>query len=115
MYSVHPRLRGELTLPFTQTLPKFGSSPLTRGTLAPIILTIGTIRFIPAYAGNSEVPHCCTSQKAVHPRLRGELEKRILFSDSEPWFIPAYAGNSSKNVIAKWRATVHPRLRGELR
>ena len=53
--AVHPRLRGELF-----KIPRYydrllGSSPLTRGTLFNIFSQLGKMRFIPAYAGNSEV------------------------------------------------------------
>ena len=34
-------------------MPKFGSSPLTRGTLGDIMGFGSDARFIPAYAGNS--------------------------------------------------------------
>ena len=75
----------------------------------------GEPRFIPAYAGNSEVISPSQAEKLVHPRLRGELTK-ILISEAIPVgsspltrgtrkiralssgitrFIPAYAGNSS--------------------
>ena len=51
--SVHPRLRGELFF-VDEVLPgDTGSSPLTRGTLALRIQGLPTMRFIPAYAGNS--------------------------------------------------------------
>ena len=52
-FPVHPRLRGELIL-FCQKKPKTdGSSPLTRGTHSLSTIKELSIRFIPAYAGNS--------------------------------------------------------------
>ena len=51
--SVHPRLRGELPWLRRFGFPKCGSSPLTRGTRAPLVLCLIGGRFIPAYAGNS--------------------------------------------------------------
>ena len=50
---VHPRLRGELFFSTEVFMPKFGSSPLTRGTLISVF-TIAPLA-------------------SVHPRLRGEL------------------------------------------
>ena len=51
--AVHPRLRGELTVPRDTKRFSDGSSPLTRGTLIDQIV--------------------CTEGERVHPRLRGEL------------------------------------------
>ena len=71
--TVHPRLRGEL-LGYVQNLTfLFGSSPLTRGTLRLCAKSNVSIRFIPAYAGNSSFLKNAMSVSSVHPRLRGEL------------------------------------------
>ena len=111
---VHPRLRGELVENPAGDIPNNGSSPLTRGTLIFEPDPKKIPRFIPAYAGNSESIPGAQPQKAVHPRLRGELGHSIssgcIPSGSSPltrgtlviWlvenmglrFIPAYAGNS---------------------
>ena len=70
---VHPRLRGELGFYGGNAMKYIGSSPLTRGTQNQSVPQCRGIRFIPAYAGNSDFvlrnPECET----VHPRLRGEL------------------------------------------
>ena len=71
--SVHPRLRGELHHHWRYFSPKFGSSPLTRGTLAKTLFGRGSMRFIPAYAGNSGRLRTTRIWTSVHPRLRGEL------------------------------------------
>ena len=72
--TVHPRLRGELFF-VDEVLPgDTGSSPLTRGTLALRIQGLPTMRFIPAYAGNSQRSNRWNHQSPVHPRLRGELQ-----------------------------------------
>ena len=91
-------------------------------------------RFIPAYAGNSEVLSSLTALRLVHPRLRGELfdffNVRWLNNGSSPLtrgtqrlaehlyalsrFIPAYAGNSPSWLSPLYAMAVHPRLRGEL-
>ena len=51
--TVHPRLRGELISILTDLIDVFGSSPLTRGTLFSSVIRVRSVRFIPAYAGNS--------------------------------------------------------------
>ena len=71
--TVHPRLRGEL-LGYVQNLTfLFGSSPLTRGTRCSGCLIPSVSRFIPAYAGNSNLTNTPINALPVHPRLRGEL------------------------------------------
>ena len=71
---VHPRLRGELEMRTTSEKSEFGSSPLTRGTRATGGIRGRPLRFIPAYAGNSERPGKFRRSETVHPRLRGELK-----------------------------------------
>ena len=71
--TVHPRLRGELIIAHNTRTSAIGSSPLTRGTPRSRMTTIICLRFIPAYAGNSESHPAFVSSTAVHPRLRGEL------------------------------------------
>ena len=132
--TVHPRLRGELPIETPETLVVFGSSPLTRGTPNKYDIQTASIRFIPAYAGNSTDNKKSRKNEAVHPRLRGELccslSTFILISGSSPLtrgtlpcsaicssisrFIPAYAGNSIYKSVHQNEAAVHPRLRGEL-
>ena len=73
--SVHPRLRGELPDTDTVDWVSGGSSPLTRGTQLCQRRQFKKARFIPAYAGNSGMPQRPESSKAVHPRLRGELDE----------------------------------------
>ena len=130
---VHPRLRGELFACHKLSFALFGSSPLTRGTLTEFLWPRLSMRFIPAYAGNSEGQSIRAGSETVHPRLRGELLPRTsrtknAFGSSpltrgthaqdltacfNQRFIPAYAGNSL--LILFLLLAVHPRLRGELR
>ena len=111
-----------------------GSFPLTRGTHHIFNFPIGYGRFIPAYAGNSNLSLKVTNSHSVHPRLRGELDLLVhnfrVHAGSSPltrgtlskfWqrrperrFIPAYAGNSQRENSFTLQSTVHPRLRGEL-
>ena len=117
--SVHPRLRGELGREDFAVSCLRGSSPLTRGTQHEDSELFWTIRFIPAYAGNSFSRGTKYKSVSVHPRLRGELSVIHLMPpesigsspltrgtpQSSPEnrdprrFIPAYAGNSLKDGI----------------
>ena len=134
MNTVHPRLRGELSGAVVEALIVGGSSPLTRGTPGSNVRPKDVLRFIPAYAGNSQDTHLVRDLPSVHPRLRGELTIRISMvictDGSSPLtrgtlhrrskcqeqsrFIPAYAGNSLLGFYRRSGRTVHPRLRGEL-
>ena len=133
--SVHPRLRGELLSLKRYLGRSVGSSPLTRGTQRDKTCFLVGVRFIPAYAGNSNAGLIKSYVEPVHPRLRGELMKvklgNVATDGSSPLtrgtraeyrnarcprrFIPAYAGNSSFLLIRRQTEPVHPRLRGELR
>ena len=117
--TVHPRLRGELKQKDLRYQQRYGSSPLTRGTLIVYRRNIMISRFIPAYAGNSFSGNSIFMLVSVHPRLRGELKsetkhlflesgsspltrgtlKPVSFKTSLIRFIPAYAGNSLKDGI----------------
>ena len=96
--SVHPRLRGELPAPIAAVAVMDGSSPLTRGTQTIVFRVLRRVRFIPAYAGNSQdnrrgrklapgsspltrgtrpLSYYPRKTKTVHPRLRGELGRYV--------------------------------------
>ena len=111
---VHPRLRGKLS--------EYGFRSCT------------SVRFIPAYAGNSARFCAPVALDSVHPRLRGKLflQKKTRYlaggsspltretpgklrsTDAQTRFIPAYAGNSSNRLKDVLGLEVHPRLRGKL-
>ena len=132
---VHPRIRGERRLRKLSKDDEAGSSPHTRGTLNRVSLMAGSVRFIPAYAGNAGFRPSGPDGHAVHPRIRGErIEAMLLFffrGGSSPHtrgtlpvaieptfnarFIPAYAGNASVFTFRRHWITVHPRIRGERR
>ena len=132
--SVHPRVRGELSVRDTRCQPPVGSSPRTRGTPDDPARGPGLGRFIPAYAGNSPSPSGSPASRPVHPRVRGELQQRAVrvvpTVGSSPRtrgtpnlrigipctirFIPAYAGNSADGERPDTPSPVHPRVRGEL-
>ena len=113
--SVHPRLRGELSIALARVVP--------------------ICRFIPAYAGNSnrtakerELQVCSSpltrgthgvipnsrAIAAVHPRLRGELNIRTADAMAPTGSSPLTRGTHHLDTAALEIVPVHPRLRGEL-
>ena len=96
--SVHPRLRGELTVSFFVYQRRTGSSPLTRGTPPRLICILPAQRFIPAYAGNSNPANTPINSLPVHPRLRGELERLGIFVKRTPGSSPLTRGTHLKTV-----------------
>ena len=76
-WAVHPRLRGEHFLIFSDHLNPCGSSPPARGTCAKDILALDNSRFIPACAGNIFTGCGQCVRHPVHPRLRGEHTLKV--------------------------------------
>ena len=111
----------------------FGSSPRMRGTLISQVCALSHIRFIPAYAGNTNIAEDAHSSSSVHPRVCGEhsiVQARTgeQFGSSPRMrgtplrglkdceierFIPAYAGNTKSSVFEEVLKAVHPRVCGE--
>ena len=132
---VHPRSRGEHPLRDRDGGSTGGSSPLARGTRAPAPGTCPCWRFIPARAGNTDVPRPRGGGPPVHPRSRGEhrctADVGFSFGGSSPLargtprlqraliaairFIPARAGNTRRATARPAPPPVHPRSRGEHR
>src|SRR5690606_36627955 len=91
-----------------------GSSPLARGTRRLSVMNDQGVRFIPAGAGNTIPDRCESSGFPVHPRWRGEHERkgpvtpglcgssplargtprRVVKPQPDFRFIPAGAGNT---------------------
>ncbi len=112
-HSVHPRACGEQGLCCCCIGPWCGSSPRMRGTAAATVIVNGSVRFIPAHAGNSALPRPLVCQPAVHPRACGEQRSTRTVAlrqngssprmrgtaefnnegSSPSRFIPAHAGN----------------------
>ena len=90
---VHPRVGGERQAIRADTGPIIGSSPRGRGTHLPHAAGRLGLRFIPAWAGERDVPVC---------RMDGQRR-----------FIPAWAGNATAAAPAVSRPAVHPRVGGE--
>ena len=114
MNTVHPRLRGELSGAVVEALIVGGSSPLTRGTPGSNVRPKDVLRFIPAYAGNSQDTHLVRDLPSVHPRLRGELTIRISMVICTSGSSPLTRGTLNDSPYKALTRTVHPRLRGEL-
>ena len=71
-------------------------------------------RFIPAYAGNSQIVIVNDIDiGGSSPLTRGTLSPGFKNCVGNR-FIPAYAGNSIKELKKEGLKSVHPRLRGEL-
>ena len=132
-WSVHPRWRGEHTIWRRRTGNVCGSSPLARGTQRCRVTLNGSLRFIPAGAGNTSATRSRPRPRSVHPRWRGEHRRgrrgRIRRRGSSPLargtlvvlpgeavffrFIPAGAGNTYSRALNPGWGVVHPRWRGE--
>ncbi len=118
---------------FIRIFPRYGLSPLARGTLTTRLPVVSSMRFIPAGAGNTSGLSLRIMQSPVYPRWRGEHLARPRTNNTASGlsplargtrrqcqatrvakrFIPAGAGNTSLAVVrAGWDA-VYPRWRGE--
>ena len=69
----HPRACGELTYVTSHSIASPGSSPRMRGTHPSVETLRGSIRIIPAHAGNSARNPVRAGSIADHPRACGEL------------------------------------------
>ncbi len=110
-----------------------GLSPLARGTLYAASFSDRSSRFIPAGAGNTDLPAPLRGGKPVYPRWRGEHYASHLlrqpFGGLSPLargtltvaplrvgdgrFIPAGAGNTTNRDLSAVSLPVYPRWRGE--
>ena len=70
--AVHPRVGGEHDAAKARDLHLIGSSPRGRGTRISSFLKALQIRFIPAWAGNTNYRTAPRSRRPVHPRVGGE-------------------------------------------
>ena len=127
---VHPRSRGEHAPGAGGIEGTGGSSPLARGTRTLLGMRRKSRRFIPARAGNTPRRSRSTPCCPVHPRSRGEHDRRRprhrLAAGSSPLargtpdldreprrrlrFIPARAGNTARRCRAAPPGPVHPPL-----
>ena len=129
----HPRSRGENCCPGRVVgLPR-GSSPLTRGKLFRMLVSLCVRGLIPAHAGKTQVRSVNEETRSAHPRSRGEnCRHRRCWSalqgsspltrgKQDPYYdaldatrlIPAHAGKTSRARFPRGQAGAHPRSRGE--
>ena len=131
--AAHPRSRGENSARCMSAAGVVGSSPLTRGKLAGLLVFVGIFRLIPAHAGKTSLQTTCSSRHGAHPRSRGEnfVADYVLFKawGSSPLtrgklrrrcpkhegvrLIPAHAGKTATRRRTKSPQRAHPRSRGE--
>ena len=110
----HPRSRGEYASEMSAMPRRSGSSPLSRGIQSWCRTGSGSVRIIPALAGNTHVSLPASPMRSDHPRSRGEylpdrgvvlqeegsspLSRGILYPISRAiastGIIPALAGNT---------------------
>ena len=129
----HPRSRGENQSKHTRSPACAGSSPLTRGKRHSQRDRLPTDRLIPAHAGKTGAGAGYFSERAAHPRSRGEnwfvRHPGCVASGSSPLtrgkqrttpapitvdgLIPAHAGKTGDGGRDPERAQAHPRSRGE--
>ena len=131
--AAHPRSRGENRVIGSPLAILHGSSPLTRGKLKRVGVTLAHDRLIPAHAGKTASWRWPSLPVKAHPRSRGENTtsrgSRPRRSGSSPltrgkrgWratdvvargLIPAHAGKTSSPPSNRSAASAHPRSRGE--
>ncbi len=118
---------------FIRIFPRYGLSPLARGTLTTRLPVVSSMRFIPAGAGNTSSVPSNSRCKTVYPRWRGEHVSgrgssrmgrglsplargtRLLeyLAGAAFRFIPAGAGNTESYAKKFGWEPVYPRWRGE--
>ena len=74
--AVYPRWRGEHNVGYSIFNTVLGLSPLARGTPLSTPISLATLRFIPAGAGNTATSVRDLAFTAVYPRWRGEHIKQ---------------------------------------
>ncbi len=76
--SVHPRVRGDDTMPTTRPSSSSGSPPRARGRPCRRASSRSARRFTPACAGTTCGQPARESRRAVHPRVRGDDARRSM-------------------------------------
>ena len=92
----HPRSRGENLVTTGSYDGNLGSSPLTRGKLAHVVLAVAVGGLIPAHAGKTWLLAQGTLARRAHPRSRGENQSDPVGSGVIQGLIPAHAGKTEQ-------------------
>ena len=111
--TVHPRSRGEHSVPLHPAGLYDGSSPLARGTHTGTRGERHEHRFIPARAGNTRRARGRPDRNPVHPRSRGEHVDGVRVVHRANGSSPLARGTPAPSRAARPRTAVHPRSRGE--
>ena len=129
----HPRSRGENHCMWCVSLPRRGSSPLTRGKRSHWSAQTKRYGLIPAHAGKTRPRGGARLSRGAHPRSRGENRSSVIaatsFMGSSPLtrgkpggpllggnragLIPAHAGKTVHHRDCRRCRQAHPRSRGE--
>ena len=117
----HPRSRGENATRASAPSHEAGSSPLTRGKPAAVVMSRDwpgsprpqLPRLIPAHAGKTVQQRRGGKFGGAHPRSRGENESAGDARHNHGRLIPAHAGKTAPRSYAVPHTTAHPRSRGE--
>ena len=129
----HPRSRGEYFRCHLVVNSQPGSSPLSRGIPWSGAPVFGSVRIIPALAGNTRTLYAARVHRSDHPRSRGEYDSSPRSSarpegssplsrgirsglsrlSMETRIIPALAGNTRRLTTRISMMRDHPRSRGE--
>ena len=110
---VHPRVCGEHPRSCLPRILLIGSSPRMRGTRCHCPGYCHSLRFIPAYTGNTDRRPDCRLEGPVHPRVCGEHSYINLLSEDHRGSSPRMRGTRSAPRRKTAPSTVHPRVCGE--
>ena len=90
-----------------------GSSPHTRGARSPVVENQVAGRIIPAYAGSTSTSGRLRTPLKDHPRIRGEHDCSIYFTNFPTGSSPHTRGARLRTTQPHQKRTDHPRIRGE--
>mgnify|MGYP000884608118 FL=1 len=129
----HPRVGGENSVTFADSVTVAGSSPRGRGK--PHCREAGASRcgLIPAWAGKTQMRASLPLSRGAHPRVGGENQERVtatrIVAGSSPRgrgkpvheclhrrrerLIPAWAGKTARRAHLHDLGAAHPRVGGE--
>ena len=111
--TVHPRVCGEHDNKSGDQAAFQGSSPRMWGTPAFSAARALTIRFIPAYVGNTCQPCARAISRPVHPRVCGEHLLHFQSINHPLGSSPRMWGTRKRAGPVYSISTVHPRVCGE--
>ena len=111
----HPRIRGEHGSNSATTIWSTGSSPHTRGAREWEWQGSPSRWIIPAYAGSTPTNPTGSAPLRDHPRIRGEHDCSIYFTNFPTGSSPHTRGAHDGAGVVRIVGLDHPRIRGEHR